>query len=119
MRQFVRISEEGEKFLRNGQMWMYRNNVVDLDESIENGAVVNILTMNDEYIGTTGIIPSFAIPAANPNACCSAIPMSKNLLGNSCANFFKPVPSFIDAVTATILSFVFARSTNLSPNTLE
>ena len=52
MRQFVRISEEGEKFLRKGQMWMYRNNVVDLDESIENGAVVDILTMNDEYIGT-------------------------------------------------------------------
>ena len=35
MRQFVRISEEGEKFLRKGQMWMYRNNVGDLDESIE------------------------------------------------------------------------------------
>lgn len=52
MRHFVRISEEGEKFLRKGQMWMYRNNVVDFDESIENGAVVDILTMNDEYLGS-------------------------------------------------------------------
>lgn len=52
MRQFVRISEEGEKFLKKGQMWMYRNNVVDFDETIENGACVDILTMNDEYIGS-------------------------------------------------------------------
>ena len=35
MRPFVRISEDGEKYVRKGQMWMYRNNVVDLDESIE------------------------------------------------------------------------------------
>lgn len=52
MKPYVRISEDGEKFLRKGQMWMYRNNVVDLDESIENGAAVDILTMNDEYLGT-------------------------------------------------------------------
>ena len=52
MRQFVRISEEGEKFLRKGQMWMYRNNVIELDESLENGCVVDILTTTDEYLGT-------------------------------------------------------------------
>ena len=37
----------------------------------------------DEYIGTNGISPAFAIPAAKPIACCSAIPISKNLSGNS------------------------------------
>lgn len=52
MRKFVRISEQGEVFLRNGQMWMYKNNVVDLDESIVNGEEVDIVTMNDDYIGT-------------------------------------------------------------------
>lgn len=48
----VIISEEGEKWLNNGQMWMYRNNVVDLDESIENGELVNIETVNGRYMGT-------------------------------------------------------------------
>lgn len=52
MRPFVRISQEGENWLKKGQMWMYRNNVVELDESIENGAVVDILTESDEYLGT-------------------------------------------------------------------
>ena len=32
----ITISEEGEKWLDNGQMWMYKNNVVKLDEEIEN-----------------------------------------------------------------------------------
>ncbi|MBR3693753.1 MAG: class I SAM-dependent rRNA methyltransferase [Erysipelotrichales bacterium] len=52
MRPFVRISQEGENWLKKGQMWMYRNNVVELEESIENGAVVDILTESDEYLGT-------------------------------------------------------------------
>ena len=52
MRPYVILSEEGEKYLKNGQMWMYRNNVVDLDETIENGSVVDIVTTNNEYIGT-------------------------------------------------------------------
>ena len=49
---YVRISEDGEKFLKKGQMWMYRNNVIELDESLENGCVVDILTTTDEYLGT-------------------------------------------------------------------
>ena len=32
----VIISEEGEKWLDKGQMWMYRNNAVNIDETIEN-----------------------------------------------------------------------------------
>ncbi|MEE0967667.1 MAG: class I SAM-dependent rRNA methyltransferase [Bacilli bacterium] len=52
MKQFVTISEEGEKWLKKGQMWMYKNNVVDLDETIENGSVVDIMTTSNEYIGT-------------------------------------------------------------------
>lgn len=40
----ITISEEGEKWLDNGQMWMYKNNVVKLAEEIENGALVDIVT---------------------------------------------------------------------------
>ena len=77
------------------------------------------LCKNDEYIASTGFKPSFAIPAIIPIACCSAIPTSKNLSGNFSEKLFKPVPSFIAAVTATIFSFFSASSTNFSPNTLE
>ena len=38
------LSEEGEKWLDNGQMWMYKNNAVDIDEKIENGSLVDIVT---------------------------------------------------------------------------
>lgn len=48
----VIISEEGEKWLNKGQMWMYSNNVIDLDETIENGVLVDIMTRNDQYLGT-------------------------------------------------------------------
>lgn len=48
----VIISEEGEGWLNKGQMWMYRNNAVNLDESIENGSLVDIMTTKDKYMGT-------------------------------------------------------------------
>lgn len=48
----VTISEEGEKWLNQGQMWMYKNNVVDLDDTIENGTLVDIMTTKDRYLGT-------------------------------------------------------------------
>ena len=52
MRKYVVISKQGEEFLRKGQMWMYRNNVVNLDESIDNGEYVDILTEDDDYLGS-------------------------------------------------------------------
>ena len=52
MRPYVVISEEGEKFLRKGQMWMYKNNLQELDENLENGSVVDIRTTKMEYLGT-------------------------------------------------------------------
>lgn len=48
----ITISEEGEKWLDNGQMWMYRNNAVDIDETIENGSLVDIITTRGRYMGT-------------------------------------------------------------------
>ncbi len=32
------ITPEGEKWLDKGQMWMYKNNLGSLDDSIENGS---------------------------------------------------------------------------------
>lgn len=51
-RQKVMISKEGEKWLDKGQMWMYKNNLVNLDEKIENGAAVDIMTTTGRYMGS-------------------------------------------------------------------
>lgn len=48
----VIISKEGEKWLDKGQMWMYKNNVESLDSSIENGALIDIITTDGRYLGT-------------------------------------------------------------------
>ena len=32
----ITISQEGEKWLDKGQMWMYKNNIQALDDKIEN-----------------------------------------------------------------------------------
>lgn len=48
----VVISDEGKKWLKQGQMWMYRNNVLELDETIENGTAVDIVTTTGEYLGS-------------------------------------------------------------------
>lgn len=48
----ITVSQEGEKWLKNGQMWMYRNNAVDIDDKIANGSLVDIKTTQKEYIGT-------------------------------------------------------------------
>ena len=50
------------------------------------------------------------MPAANVNACSSAIPTSKNRSGNISLKVFKPVPEGIAAVIATIFSLTFAQS---------
>lgn len=46
------ISNEGAPYLKKGQMWMYKNNIEYLDDTIENGSLVDILTTDKEYLGT-------------------------------------------------------------------
>ncbi|MBQ4254354.1 MAG: class I SAM-dependent rRNA methyltransferase [Erysipelotrichaceae bacterium] len=48
----ISISKKGEKWLKNSQMWLYRSDVVNLDETIENGSLVDIVTLKDHYQGT-------------------------------------------------------------------
>ena len=61
-------------------------------------------------------MPFAAKPAAKVTACSSAIPTSKNLSGYLSPNFFKPVPSGIAAVIATIFLFSLPNSNILSEN---
>lgn len=48
----ITISEVGESWLNKGQMWMYQNNVIDIDEKIENGEAVDIMTTSGHYLGS-------------------------------------------------------------------
>ncbi|MEG0452884.1 MAG: class I SAM-dependent rRNA methyltransferase [Coprobacillus sp.] len=48
----ITISKEGETWLNKGQMWMYSNNAEYIDETIENGELVDITTTNNQYMGT-------------------------------------------------------------------
>ncbi|MBF1754206.1 MAG: class I SAM-dependent rRNA methyltransferase, partial [Veillonella sp.] len=48
----ITISSEGETWLQKGQMWMYRNNLVQADENIPDGDIVNIISNDGTYYGT-------------------------------------------------------------------
>ena len=48
----ITISNEGETWLQKGQMWMYRNNLVQADEKIPDGGIVNIISNDGTYYGT-------------------------------------------------------------------
>ena len=48
----VIISETGAQYLRQGQAWMYRNNLVRIEDAAEDGGLVRVLTENGEYLGT-------------------------------------------------------------------
>ena len=46
----VVISAQGAQFLKQGQMWMYRNNLVSSDADIKDGAIVWILSEDGAFI---------------------------------------------------------------------
>lgn len=48
----VKISEQGSNFLKNGQLWMYSNNLESDITHIENGSVVDIVDDQNNYYGT-------------------------------------------------------------------
>ena len=48
----ITISNEGETWLQKGQMWMYRNNLVQANEKIPDGGIVNIVSNDGTYYGT-------------------------------------------------------------------
>ena len=48
----ITIPNEGETWLQKGQMWMYRNNLVQADEKIPDGGIVNIISNDGTYYGT-------------------------------------------------------------------
>lgn len=48
----VVINEKGLPFIENGQVWMYKNNVLRMDDNIENGSLVNIISEHNKYVAT-------------------------------------------------------------------
>lgn len=48
----VVITEKGEEWLKKGQMWLYRNDVAEFDENVENGILADIMTKKGQYMGT-------------------------------------------------------------------
>ncbi len=48
----VKINDKGAEFLKNGQMWMYANNLSSDISSLDNGCIVDIETEKGEYLGT-------------------------------------------------------------------
>lgn len=47
----VIIDETGAGFLKKGQMWMYRNNLVCADPVLKTGGIASVWTEADEYLG--------------------------------------------------------------------
>lgn len=52
MNKVVKITEQGAAFLKQGQSWMYRNNLVNDISEYENGCVCDVESENGEYLGT-------------------------------------------------------------------
>ena len=48
----VVINDKGKSFIINGQNWMYRNNLANDIQQLENGCVVKIVTEDGEYLAT-------------------------------------------------------------------
>lgn len=51
-RPFVIISDEGAAYLKNGQNVMYRNNLISINSTPQNGDIVDVKTADHEYLGS-------------------------------------------------------------------
>ena len=52
MNRIVKITDQGAAFLKQGQSWMYRNNLASDISHFENGCVCDIESESGEYLGT-------------------------------------------------------------------
>ena len=48
----ITVTEKGEKMLRGGHVWVYADEVVSLTETPENGALADVYSKKDKYLGT-------------------------------------------------------------------
>jgi len=48
----VKISDQGAQFLKQGQMWMYVNNLASSIDAFEDGCQADVETLSGEYLGT-------------------------------------------------------------------
>lgn len=52
MNAVVKITDQGAQFLKQGQSWMYANNIACDVSGYEDGCIADIETMDGEYLGT-------------------------------------------------------------------
>ena len=48
----ITVTEKGEKMLRGGHVWVYADEVTSISEAIENGALADVYSKKDKYLGT-------------------------------------------------------------------
>ena len=48
----VTITKKGQKFLENGHVWVYAEEITSADADIENGSVVDVLSDKGRYLGS-------------------------------------------------------------------
>ncbi|MCR5067493.1 MAG: class I SAM-dependent rRNA methyltransferase [Erysipelotrichaceae bacterium] len=50
MNKRVTVSDLGKNYLKNGQLWMYRNNLISADEGIRDGDIADIIGEDDVFV---------------------------------------------------------------------
>lgn len=49
---FVTVTEKGEKFIKGGHVWVYADEITALSEPPKDGAVVDVYSKKERYLGT-------------------------------------------------------------------
>ncbi|MGN1398959.1 MAG: class I SAM-dependent rRNA methyltransferase [Erysipelotrichaceae bacterium] len=48
----VTVSDKGKRWLENNHPWLYYSDVVDIDDNIENGDIVDVISLKGKYLGS-------------------------------------------------------------------
>jgi len=59
----IKLKKKEDKRIRNGHLWIFSNEVENLDRSIPTGSIVNILSHDDRYLGRGFFNPNALISA--------------------------------------------------------
>ncbi|MBQ6654866.1 MAG: class I SAM-dependent rRNA methyltransferase [Erysipelotrichaceae bacterium] len=52
MNRRVTVSDTGRKYLENGQLWMFRNNLISADEEIRDGDIADIISEDGAFVAS-------------------------------------------------------------------
>ena len=48
----ITVSDKGKRWLENNHPWLYYSDVIDIDDSIENGDIVDVVSLKGKYLGS-------------------------------------------------------------------